>query len=287
MKYLLYALRAMLVTIKNAFGPTVTEFYGRPETDRGERFRTSFALLYETEVPGEDGQMVPGKGEERCIGCKKCESICPSEIIEVIAGPKAESPLTGKKRGYMEDFTLDMNACIYCELCVQVCPSDAIVMLATHQPPVFSREDLVLTRARLYDNGETGTLSWATGSLLTEMQDPGRGSPPPDAKPTRAAAAEGAEPVEKAGRLKAAAADDPEMAAKIAAAKAAKAARAAAKAEKAAAAGAEATPVAAAVAQTEGSTADADPAAAPPTDKPGDPAPAADPEQAPAAGEAS
>ena len=94
---------------------------------------------------------------------------------------KRLSPVTGKKRGYCADFTLDLQACIYCELCVQVCPTDAIVMLRVQEEPGYSREDLVLTMDKLYDNERKKPLYWGKGSLLMEMQDPkrsrGRGPP--------------------------------------------------------------------------------------------------------------
>lgn len=133
--------------------------------ERVERYRASFALTHDEH------------GEEACIGCKICENICPSSIITVTTGPKRESPATGKKRGYCDDFTLNLNACIYCELCVQVCPTDAIVMVKSPEQPAFFREDLVLTRDKLYANETLKSASWANASKLKETQDPNRKPP--------------------------------------------------------------------------------------------------------------
>jgi len=188
-RYFTYTLRSLGVTLKNLFKPPTTESFGRPEPDRGERFRTSFALLYEDKVADEAGEIVPGRGDECCIACRKCEMICPSDIITVSAGDKAVSAITGKKRGYLSDFTLDLSACIFCELCVQVCPVDAIVMCREHEQPVFSREDLLLTHARLYDNGLNKPLSWGTGTKLVDMQDVNRLSPAQEAAKAEAQAA--------------------------------------------------------------------------------------------------
>jgi NADH-quinone oxidoreductase subunit I len=169
-----------LLGIVKALGATVKNFVRRPWTvaypevkrERTERFRASFALLHEE------------SGEEACVACLLCEKICPSQVISMVQGPKRESPVTGKKRQYLEDFTLDLNACIYCELCVQVCPQDAIVMVKTPQTPVYRREDLLLTMDKLYANEKATPLSWANGSKLVEMQ-----APPPAAKPGEKGAA--------------------------------------------------------------------------------------------------
>ncbi len=153
--------KALRVSIQNLARPKNTEPLPWKESrDRAERYRASFALVHDEH------------GEEACIGCKLCEKICPSEIISVEAGPKAESPATGKKRGWCTDFTLDLNACIICELCVQVCPADAIIMMRVQEKPGFQREDLLLTMEKLYANEKLAQLTWATPSKLQEMQAP-------------------------------------------------------------------------------------------------------------------
>ncbi len=165
MGYLLDSIRALGVTAKNIGRKPVTVQFPKVIRERQERYRTSFALLKDEQ------------GEERCVGCLACERICPSQIIHM-ASTKKESPVTGKKRGYLDDFTLDMTACIFCELCVQVCPFDAIVMLKVPHEPGYAREDLVLTMAKLYENGEK-PLTWGNGTKLMEMQEPPKPAPAP------------------------------------------------------------------------------------------------------------
>jgi formate hydrogenlyase subunit 6/NADH:ubiquinone oxidoreductase subunit I len=92
----------------------------------------------------------------------------------VTPSEKKESPFTGKSRLYSDDFTLDLNACIACELCVQVCPVDAIIMMKSPAPVGFSREELFLTREKLYENEKRYEKSWADGTVLTTMQNPNR-----------------------------------------------------------------------------------------------------------------
>lgn len=180
MGYFLDTLRALGTTLRNALRPPTTVEYPEVERPRGERLRTSFALLHDEH------------GEELCIGCLMCERICPSRVIVIRQGPKSESKVTGKKRGWAEDVTLDLNACIYCELCVQVCPQDALVMTKVPEAPVFERESLVLTMDALYANEHGKPRSWGTGSRLMGMQEP-----PAEAKPAAKTKAENGKPAAK------------------------------------------------------------------------------------------
>ncbi len=163
----------LAVNVLNLFRPKNTEKLPWVEQrGRADRYRASFALVHNEH------------GEEACIGCKMCEKICPSDIISVVAGGRKESPATGKKRGYCDDFILDLNACIVCELCVQVCPEDAILMLKVQEPPGYRREDLVLTMDKLYKNEKLDAATWGTGTKLIDMQKPA--PPPPKPEPVAA-----------------------------------------------------------------------------------------------------
>lgn len=187
-------LTALRATFQNAVRAPTTSEYPMVERERPERYRASFALVHDEH------------GEEACIGCLACERICPSRVIKVTPGPKKESPATGKKRGYCDDFTLDLNACIYCELCVQVCPTDAILMMREKETPGFVREDLVLTMDKLYANEKSKHVTWATGTLLIKMQEAPKvdraaaaAAPAAAAAAPPAAIAEAAAPPEKEG----------------------------------------------------------------------------------------
>lgn len=176
MRAWLDTLQAFSTTVRNLSRPRVTEALPwKGEREHPERYRGTLALVHDEH------------GEPACIACKACEKMCPSQIITVVAGERKPHPVTGKKRGYAEDFSLDLNACIFCEMCVQVCPADAIVMVRDYHRAGYAREDQLLTMDRLYENGESGKLAWATGSRLRDMQNPKR---EPQGEQLKAAAGE-------------------------------------------------------------------------------------------------
>ena len=150
--------QALGTTLRNLTRKPNTVMHPFVQRVRSDRYRQTFALLHEA------------NGDEACIGCKKCEKICPSEVITVVA-TKHESAITGKKRGWAEDFNLDLTACIVCELCVQVCPVDAIVMCSVPTKPSFAREDLLLTMDRLYANESIPRAPY-TGTSLVKSHEP-------------------------------------------------------------------------------------------------------------------
>ena len=171
MGYFTDGLQAMRVTLTNLLRPVTTVEFPKVIRERAERYRSSFALLHDEQ------------GDELCIGCLQCERICPSQVIAIKFGGKRESPITGKKRGYADDFILDMSACIFCELCVQVCPTDAIVMTREPEVPTYSREELVLTMPKLYANEKSKPRAWGDATRLMGMQEPPKVPKPPAVAP--------------------------------------------------------------------------------------------------------
>ena len=167
MSYVIATLRALFATLRQAFLPPTTVEYPKVVRPRAPRIRASFALTKDM------------AGDENCIGCKKCEKVCPSDVITMTT-VKKPSPITGKPRGYVTDFTLNLQGCIICELCVQVCPTDAIVMIREQEQPAYSREDLTLTMEKLYRNGEQHErYAWSNATLLAEHQNRERGRSAP------------------------------------------------------------------------------------------------------------
>ncbi len=153
------SLRALRETGRGIISKPITEGLRGPDQHE-ERYRASFALVDDEH------------GEPACIACGQCAKICPSQVIEVGKPERCESEKTGKKRGYLTSYSIDLGACCFCELCVQVCPTDALAMVRQQEEPGYSREDLVLTRQRLEANASERPRGWAVGSTLRDMQDP-------------------------------------------------------------------------------------------------------------------
>src|SRR4051812_28881935 len=124
------------LTLRYFFKPKVTLNYPYEKSPESPRFRGEHAL-----------RRYPN-GEERCIACKLCEAICPSQCIVIEAEPRAD----GSRRTTRYD--IDMTKCIYCGLCEEACPVDAIVEGPNMEFAAETREELYYTKEKLLANGD-------------------------------------------------------------------------------------------------------------------------------------
>ena len=122
---------------------TGTEFFKRkttvqfPEekTPKSPRYRGLLAL-----------RRYPN-GEERCIGCKLCEAICPALAIKIESEPRED----GTRR--TTRFDIDAFKCIHCGLCEQACPVDSIV-LTDESNYTLDRKTQIMDKATLLAIGD-------------------------------------------------------------------------------------------------------------------------------------
>ncbi|MCO6412428.1 MAG: NADH-quinone oxidoreductase subunit NuoI [Thiogranum sp.] len=106
---LLELLRGLLLTGRYLFARKVTVQYPEDKTPLSPRFRGLHAL-----------RRYPN-GQERCIACKLCESVCPAVAITI------ESAVAEDGTRRTTRYDIDLFKCIYCGFCEESCPVDAIV----------------------------------------------------------------------------------------------------------------------------------------------------------------
>ena len=112
---LLELLSGLRVTMNNLFKRKTTVQYPEEKTPLSPRFRGLHAL-----------RRYP-YGEERCIGCKLCEAVCPALAITIETEERADNTRRTTR------YEIDMTKCIYCGFCEESCPVDSIVETNIHE----------------------------------------------------------------------------------------------------------------------------------------------------------
>jgi NADH-quinone oxidoreductase subunit I len=64
----------------------------------------------------------PEVADKKCIGCSKCEKVCPAEAVQMVQTGTNEKGKPIKRPKFDED------KCVSCEQCLDNCPKDAITM---------------------------------------------------------------------------------------------------------------------------------------------------------------
>jgi NADH-quinone oxidoreductase subunit I len=135
--YLLLELfQGMRVTWRALWARKITVQYPEEKTPLSPRFRALHAL-----------RRYPN-GEERCIGCKLCEAVCPALAITIDVHERDD----GTRRTTRYD--IDLTKCIFCGFCEEACPVDAIVETSNHEYHGETRGDLVYTKEMLLAIGD-------------------------------------------------------------------------------------------------------------------------------------
>ena len=128
--------KGMRLTGKRFASKKFTVQYPEEKTPQSPRFRGLHAL-----------RRYPS-GEERCIGCKLCEAVCPALAITI----DTEEREDGSRRTTVYD--IDLFKCVYCGFCEEACPVDAIVETRVFEYSFFERGTQVMTKEMLLDVGK-------------------------------------------------------------------------------------------------------------------------------------
>ena len=133
---LIELIQGMIVTWKHFLGPKITIMYPEEEIPKSDRFRGLHALMrYEN-------------GEERCIGCKLCEIICPAKAITIETTERDD----GSRR--TTRYEIDLFKCIFCGYCEEACPVDSIVQTEIYDYCFYDRNSCVITKDKLLAIGD-------------------------------------------------------------------------------------------------------------------------------------
>ena len=133
---LLELLKGMALTGRHVFARKITVQFPEEKTPLSPRFRGLHAL-----------RRYPN-GEERCIACKLCESVCPALAITI----ESEVRDDGTRRTTRYD--IDLTKCIFCGFCEEACPVDAIVETRILEYHGEKRGDLYYTKPMLLAVGD-------------------------------------------------------------------------------------------------------------------------------------
>jgi NADH-quinone oxidoreductase subunit I len=90
-------------------------------------------------------------GTERCIACRLCEIVCPSQAIYVKPAPNPKDKPISKSNKYAAEFQINMLRCIFVGDCEEVCPVDCIVLSDEYELSGYTREEMIYTKEMLME----------------------------------------------------------------------------------------------------------------------------------------
>ena len=134
--FFLEILKGLKITGRKLSKKPITVQYPEEKTPLSSRFRGLHAL-----------RKYPN-GEERCIGCKLCEAVCPALAISMDTEVRSDNTRRTTK------YEIDLFKCIYCGFCEEACPVDAIVETSIFEYHFERRKDSVMNKIDLLKIGD-------------------------------------------------------------------------------------------------------------------------------------
>ena len=134
--FFLEILKGLKITGRKLSKKPITIQYPEEKTPLSSRFRGLHAL-----------RKYPN-GEERCIGCKLCEAVCPALAITMDTEVRSDNTRRTTK------YEIDLFKCLYCGFCEEACPVDAIVETSIFEYHFERRKDSVMNKIDLLKIGD-------------------------------------------------------------------------------------------------------------------------------------
>ena len=134
--FFLEILKGLKITGRKLSKKPIPIQYPEEKTPLSSRFRGLHAL-----------RKYPN-GEERCIGCKLCEAVCPALAITMDTEVRSYNTRRTTK------YEIDLFKCIYCGFCEEACPVDAIVETSIFEYHFERRKDSVMNKIDLLKIGD-------------------------------------------------------------------------------------------------------------------------------------
>jgi NADH-quinone oxidoreductase subunit I len=128
--------KGLAITWRYMWKPKITVYYPEEKTPQSPRFRGLHAL-----------RRYPN-GEERCIACKLCESVCPALAITI----ESEEREDGTRRTNRYD--VDLFKCVFCGLCEEACPVDSIVLTRIFDYHMEEKGENIMNKEKLLAIGD-------------------------------------------------------------------------------------------------------------------------------------
>jgi NADH-quinone oxidoreductase subunit I len=127
--------KSIWVVFKRAFEKPVTRQYPEEQPPLSPRYRGRIVLTRDPD------------GEERCVACYLCSSVCPVDCIAL------EATENEAGRRLPKSFRINFSRCIYCGLCEEACPTLAIQLSPDFEMAEYQRTNMVYEKEDLLISG--------------------------------------------------------------------------------------------------------------------------------------
>lgn len=146
--------KGLLLTLRMLFSKPVTIQYPFERRKVHEGFRGRHALVRD-----------PFSGNDKCIGCMRCTTVCPSRCIH-IKREKTENKMV------VIDYIIDASRCIYCAYCVEACPVCALVLTEDYEYSSYKRDGLIFNKEKLLKNWDDFSKKWEKDFYFNKFWQP-------------------------------------------------------------------------------------------------------------------